>query len=160
MHPRPRRRPGHLHQSHRPGAHRHPGPHPLIPLHQHFLERSVMNTTRTAVAAAGAGALLVGALPTLASSCTPATAAPPALAAAAATSTATGISVSGGEHLTARPSVSSSGAIKTAGGSVSTPSGAVVASGISLQADAGVAEARGASVRGGGAPGGAVSARR
>ncbi|MEV6644290.1 hypothetical protein [Amycolatopsis sp. NPDC051371] len=109
-----------------------------------------MNTTRTALAAAGAGALLIGTLTTLASSCTPATAAPPALAAAAATSTATGISVSGGEHLSAQPSVSSSGAIKSAGGSVSSPSSAVVANGISLQAGAGFAEARVASVRVGG----------
>ncbi|MET8848639.1 hypothetical protein [Amycolatopsis sp. NPDC004625] len=109
-----------------------------------------MNTTRTALAAAGAGALLVGTLTTLTSSCTPATAAPPALAAAAAASTATGISVSGGEHLLAQPSVSSSSAIKSAGGSVSSPSRAVVASGISLQAGAGFAEARVASVRVGG----------
>ncbi|WP_146060497.1 hypothetical protein [Amycolatopsis sp. CA-128772] len=117
-----------------------------------------MNTTRSALAAAGAGALLIGSLTTLASSCTPATAAPPALAATAATSTATGISVSGGEHLSASPSVSSSGAIKTAGGSVSTPSGAVVASGISLQAGAGFAEARVASVRVGGTTVGPFSA--
>ncbi|MFF1615887.1 hypothetical protein ACFVYA_49865 [Amycolatopsis sp. NPDC058278] len=110
-----------------------------------------MNTTRTALAAVGAGVLLVGTLTTLASSCTPATAAPPALAAAVTTSTATGISVSGGETIKPpRPSVSSSGAITSAGGSVSTPSGAVVASGISLQAGAGFAEAKVASVRVGG----------
>ncbi|WP_329060444.1 hypothetical protein [Amycolatopsis sp. NBC_01480] len=83
----------------------------------------------------------------------------PQAQAATTASSASGITVNDGEHFGPAPSVSSSGEIRTGGGSVSSPSGAVVASGISLRAGAGLAEATVASVRVGGTSVGPFSAK-
>ncbi|WP_018686845.1 hypothetical protein [Actinokineospora enzanensis] len=75
------------------------------------------------------------------------------------TSSAFGVSASGVDPVGAQPSVSSSGEVKTASGSVSGKAGTFTASGITVKAGAGIAEASVAKVTVGGVSIGPVSAK-
>ncbi|ONI88040.1 hypothetical protein ALI22I_20060 [Saccharothrix sp. ALI-22-I] len=77
----------------------------------------------------------------------------------AETSTAYGVSAIGVDPVSAQPSVSSAGEVKTAGGDVSGEAGTFTASGVSVKAGAGMAEARVAGIKVGGVTFGPISAK-
>jgi hypothetical protein len=79
--------------------------------------------------------------------------------AAGETSTAFGVSATGADPVSARPSVSSDDAIKTASGSAAGGAGTFSASGITVKAGAGVAEATVASIKVGGVSLGPIGAK-
>lgn len=96
---------------------------------------------KTALATTALGVTMVGGLAaTLMLSGGPASA-------AGETSTAFGISATGPDPVSARPSVSSDGAVKTASGSAASAAGTISATGITVKAGAGIAEATVASVK-------------
>lgn len=111
--------------------------HPESQHSEHLLAAVSLRAMLAAIAAGGALAASICGLVGSADAATP-----PTTGAAPSTSTAYGAAATGADPVSPSPTVSSSGAIKTGSGDVSSPAGTFTASGISVRAGAGIAESR------------------